>query len=473
MAASWSVYLTIDGVQLGLSSGLDGIYILDYTPRTPELQTSFDQSAMRDGGRLSSAAYRDVTETCRVAITGTATQIQTDIDTIQRGMVNARARSLGQRGHTVKKMTVHVAVSDTGYDAVYESEILGGSVQVDQDFLDLGLKNGVVEADLIWTRRYYWEGPSASLTLANDYGTTTPNRIYAEQKAAAQRSVYVRITGSDIKGHLPAPVTLDLYNQNTGVTLGEMWAMLGIQLTSSTWPYVLEGEAALSGGAVTSDTSATADAYITDTWSGQTEQGLINWQLDTNAMTALAGTTCKAILKLTGNPGYTDLRIRPSLLNRSTSDVIALGQQVLAPTSGVLIDLGVMKIPPLIDDPAIGHYALDLWLNVQRDALGTHTLTVDALYVAPINTTRRYVPRVGGINAQTGLYDDGEKVWTFTSRSPFAGALENYRAYGAPLLLYPGKDMRLTVIFARSNKTVTVDDYMDIQLTYRPRYLVI
>ena len=465
MAASWSLYFIIDDTPFYLSNGASGVYLQDYTPRTPELETGFDQNAMRDGGRLSSAVYRDVTEKMRVSIVGTAPQIQTAIDTIQRGFVNARARSLGQRGHTIKPMSLVVLVSDTSYSPTYTSEVLGGSVQLDQDFLDLGLKNGEIEADLIFTRRYYWEGASTT-ALSNA-------RIYAEHKTASSRYVGVSIAASNLKGHLPAPATLDVANYGTGQTLGQLWAMLGIQLTTSTWPYVLEGESALNGGAVTSDTAATNDAYITDTWSGMSETGLINWQLDTAAMTALAGTTCKVILKMMANPGYADLRIRPALLNRTTSDVIALGQQTLVGTSGVLVDLGIMKIPPLIDDPGISHRPLDLWLNVQRDTLGTHTLTVDALYVAPFNTTRRYVPRVGGVTANGSLYDTGEQVWSFSSRIDFTGALENYRAYGAPLLLYPGKDMRLTLLFARSNGSVTVDDYVDVSLTYKPRYLVI
>lgn len=124
----------------------DDVYLLDYVPQT----------ATRQAG-----AWQDVTESASVLIQAATTDlIRYRANVIERLLQQGEDR---QSNPAQDRVFAYLQLANE--DQLWRSEILGGRVEIDAD----GLRNWnsrSVEAVVIWTRRYYWEGEEEEIPLA-------------------------------------------------------------------------------------------------------------------------------------------------------------------------------------------------------------------------------------------------------------------------------------------------------------------
>ena len=150
------------------------------------------------------AARRDtsVVETATVMFTGsTISDVQTTVQSIEKAFELAERRADTGRGDRV-----YISFQPSGYAAAYRSELVReapgapiGRVVLPEKSLGWRWAALNFEAQIIWTRRAYWEASSeAELSLANGGGSGTGGRaIYNMHTSAVFSDTTVSFTASD------------------------------------------------------------------------------------------------------------------------------------------------------------------------------------------------------------------------------------------------------------------------------------
>ena len=444
-----------------------------WTPQTPEVDTVDVAGALSDGGERPVVAYRNVTEQMDVVWAGAASEQRQRLNTLNRLFEGARHR---QRTGVGPRVYVEFRASDA--EDWWRSEVLSGRVLVDDGDLDFDLQlvTAGLEGAIIYTRRYYWEGPEEKLPLTNGNGTLVTNglTVYNHDDADAGDDNWVQIPAKSIAMDLPTPVRLELTNTYESETrVGRVFIGHNAYSSPATLVHMLEAEDAAHGGlgTVTAHATASAGYYTALEWASTSETKLLEWTLTTAQLNALAGNYAHILLRLYNTSIYTNLWLRLRVLFAVST--IWEGPAALMRPNRILQDLGTVQLPPHLVG-AGDLYPLSLALYGRRAEAGTHLLNVDFAQVAPADGWRRLEPKGYGLGEDVTLVDDMMEDLLYTEGWATAGAVGNYLAYGPPILLANSTSpQRLYFLWDTTLGGAGIDRTLSVKAFYRPRRLTI
>ena len=407
-----------DGTTTVTLSGTSPVTGCTYFPNTPE----------RKGGM-----YSDVTETAQVVLAGTAANIRTTVNSIERLLEQAALR---QAGGTNPKVYVNYApVSETAH----RSEVLEGRVIWDTNpgLRRLGDTNPTVRIGVIWRRRFYWEGAETSLGTA----TTINNG------PSGNTLTYNSVTGS-----LPAPVRLTMTNPGASIATRRFYVandVTNLFATTDQFLYVAGGSESV-------------------TWSGSANHSNNLWTI--NVPTALAATLrgerYRVWAAFSSIPDNVYVRASVQTVISGVPNLGQAGGELLASGNNgkQLMDLGALNMPPsgYIGTSAVFSIVLSFYANFGGSA------TLLWVMIAPAHTTLDL--RQAGYNIATNqavVHDGIEGVDYLSLASKYPGIERT-----GELLLYPGQQNKLRFLWDEGN-TFNAARQLSVAGVYRPRRLLV
>ena len=406
-----------DGTTTVTLSGTAPVTGCTYFPNTPE----------RKGG-----VYSDVTETAQVVLTGTAANIRTSVNNIERLLELAALRQMG--GSNPKVYVNYAPISETAH----RSEVLEGRVIWDTNpgLRRLGDTNPTVRIGVIWRRRYYWEGAETSL------GTATVNN-----GPSGNTLTYNSVTGS-----LPAPVRLTLTNPGSSIATRRF--------------YVANDVANLFG--TTDQFLYVAGGSESVTWSGSASHSNPLWTI--NVPTALAATLrgerYRVWAAFSSIPDNVYVRASVGTMISTIYNLGQAGGELLASGNNgkQLMDLGALNKPPsgYIGSSAVFSIVLSFYASFGGSA------TLLWVMIAPAHTTLDLKQEGYNIATSQAVVHDGiEGVDYLSLASKYPGI-----ARTGELLLYPGQQNKLRCLWDEGN-TFNAARQLSVAGVYRPRRLLV
>ena len=285
-------------VDTGVSGTVNLTDWADYSPQSPQIDAlDYEPAGWQSGGERPLVTRRNVDETCRVWFDySTTAAIRGTINYIEQMFARAEHRQ-----STGMSAPVYVQIDPGTSGTVYRSELLSGRVELDPDALkNPQWDNTRIGATLHWRRRWYWEGPETTLTLANGHGTaTTGVTVYNHnyEGGGTVRNNWVTLTdaGSNPGGVVPSPIKLRLTN-NSGTSISNVW------LAHNAWSYqmstghTLECESASGGGTATADATCSGGQYLNYAL-GTAVYAPFYWSLSPTLLSYFAGNWVTALLR--------------------------------------------------------------------------------------------------------------------------------------------------------------------------------
>jgi hypothetical protein len=438
-----------------------------WTPQTPEMDAVDTAGATMDGGERPMAVYRNVTEQMDLVWEGSEAEQRASIQALNLLLQAARRQQRMGMGPRV-----YLEFRPDDAEDWWRSEILSGRLLVDDADLDFDLQliTEGLEGAVIYTRRFFWEGPEAQIPLTNGNGTDniTGLTVVNHDDADAGDDNYVAIDGDDVEGDLPTPPRIEITNTYENETRAYR-VFLGHNAYSDpeNLTHILEAEDA-TGGTPTLDANDSGGNYNALSWEAITETQLLNWTLTTEMLNALAGNYTHLVMRLHNATIYTNLWLRLRVKFETTT--LWEGPQLLCVANQYLQDLGTVQLAPYLLG-AGDLYPLHLVLYGTRAEAGTHVLNVDFLQVAPADGWRKLQPKGYGVGYEVTLTDDMIAGALYTEGWATAGKAGHYLAYGPPIRLVPGRDQRLYFLHDTSTGGAAIARTLAVKAFYRPRRL--
>ncbi|MDD5059307.1 MAG: hypothetical protein PHQ60_15730 [Sideroxydans sp.] len=448
-----------------------------YTPQVPEFEHVTSESSLLDGGEQPVASYRNVTETAEVAWTGTLAEQRVALQTLNRLFQQARHRQ--RTGMGAKVWVEFSPAGDGAYDDTdnYRSEVLSGRVLVDDAYrTGLQLEAEQLLSQIVFTRRFYWEGAETQLPLTNDNGTDdlTGLLIYNCQDDGEEygtRVNYVAIDGADVEGDLPAPVRLELTNTYATEKTGTVWIGHNVWSDPSGLDHVIEGEDATAGLGSDVASGSASGGYVRryttvtpDTWyEGD------SWTLSSALLTSCAGNYFQLVARFATAPvnlAYYRFKVR---LKRGAATIWESAPFGID-TGGAIVPLLAMRVPPW-RPPSGDVAACTLQLRLYRNDGGDDDLDLDFFHL--FATDSYAMLRFVGAALDEGdtLVFDSIEDNVYVSGA--AGATGSFVRYGTLIMLEPAADQRLYFAQASWIGYAEIDRTMTVKAYYRPRRLAL
>jgi hypothetical protein len=465
---------------LKFTGSTDDHLLLRYTPQTPDYEYVTAESSLRDGGEQPVSSYRNVTETAEVAWTGTLADQRAAIQTLNRLFQVARYR---QRTGMGEPLFVEFSPEgEGGYDDEdnWRSEVLSGRVLVNDNYrTGLQLESGQLLSQVVFTRRFYWEGAEAQLPLTNPNGTddVAGLLVYNCQDDGddyGTRINYVDIDGDDIEGDLPAPIRLEMTNTYATQKMGTVWVGRNAFSDPTNLNHVIEGEDAATGG--TSQSSGNASGgYVrryTTTTPDSWYEG-ITWALPSDLLTACAGNYFQLMARFeTATVNLANYRFKVSLLQGDAVFWESAPFGIDTNWSHAIRPLMAMRLPPWKPPVSGSAAACSLRLGLWRTAGGDDDLDVDFIHLF---ATDSYT-----MLAHVGVALDENDTLVFDSMEDnvyidaAGGGTGSFVRYGTLISVEPEMDQRLYFLQASNlGDYAEVDRTMTVKAYYRPRRLAL
>lgn len=442
-----------------------GVYgQVNYKPATPEPEMVEVSDVLRDGGEVPVTTYRNVVETGTFFLP-TAEATIGAINQMIRGAVNWHRRRVGQRAW------VEYRTLDTG--TWWRSELFHAEPVLADGSLGVGrLPQGRAEIDLHMHRRFYWEGSESYLTLQNNNGTATTLTVRNGNDATYNN--YVTIT-STIDGDLEAPCRIEYTNNYaSGTRTANLW--LGHAAYRQPTPLLLALEPTSADGFTTfiQDTVTSGGTYNdgsmrTWTWAYAGVAQLGYWDLPSSLLSAAQGAWFRPIARIPTLPANTYLRLTLKIGNLSP---LWASQWVKLPSSGLLHELPAIPLPPYLTGLGAAMNSLTLGLEARSNSAASKTLALDVVHLLPTESFRLLRQQGYGLAQSTRLVDD-QISGALYSDGWSGGAMGNYTAQGAPIMLVPGQTNRVYLLVDTNASGAEIDRSGSLRIAYRPRRLVI
>ena len=407
-----------DGTTTVTLSGTSPVTGCTYFPETPE----------RKAGVYNS----DVTETAQVVLAGTAANIRTTINSIERLLELAALRQAG--GTNPKVYVTYAPVSETAH----RSEVLEGRVVWDPNpgLRRLGDTAPTARVGVIWRRRYYWEGAETSL------GTATVNN-----GPSGNTLTYNSVTGS-----LPAPVRLTLSNPGSSIATRRFYVAndsTGMFNTTDQFLYVAGGSESV-------------------TWVGSASHANPLWTI--NVPTALAavmrGERYRVWAAFSSIPDNVYVRASVQSVISTVYQMGQAGGELLAggDNGKQLMDLGALNMPPAgyIGTSALFSIVLSFYANFGGSA------TLLWVMLAPAHATLNLRQIGYNLGTSQAVVHDGIEDVDYLSLSSKYPAVER----SGELLLYPGQSNKLRLLWDEGN-TFSASRQLSVTGVYRPRRILV
>jgi hypothetical protein len=404
--------------------------------------TYFPVTAQMQDGR-----WQDVAETAEVILDGTAANIRTSINAIERLLEQASERQGG-----ILQPRVYVQYKPVDGDATsFRSEILEGRVVWSDNpgLRRLGETTPVVGVAVMWLRRPWWEGAETELQLASNASGTPATGGKAITNNAAN---WLQIAAAQVGGVLPSPVKVVIQNGTGGAAeYTRLYMATNAYSDPANFVATLAGSASSEGATWTVGLDATlAVAWDLDAATLQDTQG--RWFRVVASWNDLVG-PCTIQLQLKDSTGaYT-------LWSGETIVVTAIYT--------ALLDLGSVPLPP--GGYAASYGALQLVLNCR----GPMIADLEFLQLMATDSFR-YVELYGTpVGSNDYVVDDGiEGVAYVLDGSTY---LPGASPRGLPLMIFPNRLQRVHILHQvdLSTPSNAPTNASTVQVYYRPRRLTV
>ena len=433
-----------DGTQFKLNEG--GCVLLDgYYPETTD----------RD---------EHVTDSFDVRINGVYSVVQGKLRDLNRMLEYASENKIGPFGVWLK-----FALNES--DVLWRSRVYGGLVEYDRR-MSYYLKRNNLKIGLILERDGFWEGPEAQIPLTNGNGTnnTAGLNVYncndGTGDSPNKKNNYVEIAEGVVEGDLPAPIRLEMRNDyDSANRLYNIWISQNVRSNPELFQHIIEGEAVTFGGSDTVSSSYSGGKLRAFTISGDNQQIIARWALDTNFLNRANKRWFKVLAALPNIlPGYR-LQCKITFPSGTPLTVVASSQEIQTTYSQIL-EIGELQIPPwLLSSGDLS--AVDLTLYAKK--VGGGTIGIDYLQITPVDGYRVLIPRGYGAAYQVRVVDDGidDQIWTDGWSS--GGKTGHYTNIGKPIEFVPNKKQRLYFLQSGDTGDININRVLSVKAFYRPR----
>lgn len=421
-----------------LAGSTTGIKGCTYFPRPGEGQTS-------------------VSETAEIIGSGTAAQIRSAANDIERLLDAARRRR--KLGTGVRVFAEYKPV--TG-DALYRSEVYDGRILWSDEpgARRLNDTTPVAQYAIAWTRAPWWEGAETELAVSSyTEGAATGGRTLTNDGIAN----YLSIASTQVTGTLPAPLRLNLLNPGAAADYRLFYIGNNAFGAVSSFVHYLQGEDAIAGYGTDKASAACSGGNYNELSVGTTGAYAIAWTVPAT-LTAAGGRWFRVIARLHGTVP-SGITVRPSMWDEDGLVMLWQGQATTLTAGQALQDLGSIPIPPGPYSTGYGPVRLLLWME---SASGTQTVNVDVVDLLGVDAYREFLQ--AGYSVATNesvVFDDIEGqhyVLSGSDRAPL------FVPRGEPLVVYPGVAQRLVVVWSRSTSGESPITYtFTARAYYRPR----
>lgn len=435
----------------------DGTSTISLTTADVMLNHYVPQSPRRIGPGVLD--YEPVSEEIEITIMGeSTTAAQATINFIERLLVAAIHRHLSGIGKRV-----YLQYQPIDDETLWRAELRDGVLRLrDRAMTTFG--QAVIEATISVVRVPWWEGDETALPLSNGNGSdnTSGLTIYNHDDAGSGHDNWGQIGADVVAGVLPTPVKLTLTN-NTGASQNYRTFYLANNAfsTPGSFTHMIEGESATGG---TVDTLAEASSgefvYIT------VGTGELSFTLSSTLLAKCAGRYFRLIARfyVVASAGA---YVTP--LIRDTNGLIDLyeGDEVLLPTSGQLVDLGALPLPP-------GGYN-DNWasqlLVLKLRSATSQQLSLDYLQLTPLDSYRVIKQRGYQVANGSLVVDDGIDGLTYLREGGKDEPI--YTTYGQPLHIFPSSNPQRLIILHDEFSSSPPANTFSVTAVYRPRRVTI
>ena len=442
------------------------VYLLDYTPRTPS----------RSGG-----VWQDVTESASVLFQAdTSAAIQVSINEIERLLYQGEMRQSNPAQERV--FVVQQLASESG---TWRSEILSGRVELDDDtWRHWNVRS--VEAQIIWTRRYFWEGAEAEVGLAVAADLDINGDIDAGDFVTG--GVAVDNCGSaswwetaTVSGAIPAGVRLVV--QPVSYQICHYFTLGHSVGTGGNFVHHYQGETDILVGGTTLPGSSTPTKYSGGYYRNR-------------GITATTLTAAMEIVMVTSNinlanGGYFEIITRYINAPPDAGDIkiqarieyvgIELWRGPEVATNGrISQSLGVVQLPPALDGIGYGDNAgISLIIYARTATGGLEDLSIDYIQFIGAMESRHIAPVavITGWSSDTYLVDDGITKNLYLQKEINDTIIPAFVGTGSQLTITPGVRNRYWLQSSEVNYLTSSLNETDITYTvrmfYRPRRLTV
>ena len=443
-------------------------FLLDYEPQPPEITQQEAISAIVDGGELTSATQRNVTESARALIVGASgSAVQTTIRSIERLFRQAEERQKRKGGPD----EVHVLVQMDSDANEWRSEILSGTVTLSDRAWD-EWSNKQAEVVITWTRRFWWEEAESYVAIYSPALDSNVTELDLVNHNNGSNRNYAQIPAASVGGSLPAACRIE-YKNTLGSALGFNNIYIGhaVWTDAANWDHMLEGEDNEQGGGTdTASATSSGGNYHARTWGSSVTYGDIQYIFTiTGAQLGYAnGGYFRLLARFTNNPNATTY-VKTQVRSQGTNILFETPEIKLKAQQ--LNDLGVIQLPPSLSQlPSYAMSDLALYIFARDTVAGS--LSIDYIQLTPLDSWRHL--NVIGTNFadDTIVIDDGIEGIAYT-QEPGVGAQANIVARGKQILLWPGVTQRLYFLFDEDSGNSVIARNVSVRVAYRQRRTIL
>lgn len=451
--------------------------LLEYIPRAPDISTVDTNSILTSGGERPLFTYRNVTESARILISAsTKAAITLGERKIQELFTIAAYRQSTKAGSPV-----FVEFTPDG-GSTYRSEILSGRTSLNERSMDWHWNRRVIEADIVWTRRHYWEGDVAEISVFDGNNVTIGGSNLLDNGHDASRRNWIQL--EDAVGDLPTPPWIRMTNATGGnlypseIHIGMNFYNYRSASFSQTLSTALEFENITSGTGITTTIVANS-AYNNGssacmTAPAATTQGSLGYfALGASALGMTGGRYFNALLRkialsISGSQ-YLQLRVAERIAGQFVT--LMEGPEVQWDESLRLQNIGTLRIPATftsIDNAGATN------VQVAYRGSSSNVFNLDTLYLMPADGYM--VVKTLGLEWLAGSSvvidpDQGNVVYHGT---PTGASIKSRKAFGGvvgkPIMLMPSSSQQLFFLITEGS-VMTLGQDFNVEITYRPRVL--
>jgi hypothetical protein len=440
--------------------------ITAYQPQAPTKRMT-QITDLNDGGEVGSDAYNNVSEGAAFLLADTKANIAAGLTTLER--VFEMARSFQEKKSGTQVFVQFQADGGT----VYRSEILTGNYQPGKDALDWQWVGSSIEVEISYTRRFYWEGVEAELTLTNGSGSNNGNSyltIYNHDDSGANHDCFTDIAAAQVGGDFDTPIRLDL-KMLTGSELGRLFIGIDKSGLAASKYFVLEAENGTENPTTADTASALASNGYYNSPTTNNAGGHVYWSWAPLSNIHLMGGKFYVVLARlftafgTGAP-YNTMTMKVTC--GSTSSPF-----VAVPTGQELFIAGVIQLPPYklpaytTLSSSSPEMSLILWF--EHTPLTAGNVALDYIALLPIDCYR-YSDDVYALTTNYRYIDDNISA----AKSIYSVDTSGYyiyigARYGNDLSLTPNVAQRIYILHENYTANATIAETMGVRAYYRPR----
>ncbi len=450
-----------------LNLATNGNHLLSYKYTAPQPRSIEYNSVLRNGSNIALTTLPDVTEGAQFLFTAaSATAMAAQIHSVERIFLLAAERQRSRRGNRY-----YIEVQLEGMPSSFRSEIKRGMLSYEDSSFGYGWIQQKVQVNITFTRTYYFESTTKTeLYLKSALNTRSLGgvTIYNQYAYDVTRQNWIEVLSSDMVGVLDTPVELLIKNTYNNITRPNYIAVgqkiLG-ELTN--FDPTLESEE----GSWTNGTATTLinEAYSATqakqyTWTGSNEQLAAWWTLDTLSISYFASTPVRFFAKFIGNPSTYKFTMRIKYQGLTLLDQT----NEVRLTSRLVQDLGVMQIPPWLQD---GGNSDELVVQLYVRNTNGGSFTLDYIFMMPLDGYTEYRAQGYGLPYNFTLKDNApEDRLVVTAADALERGFFIKRPREGGILIRPNTTQRLYFL---QLDTAEIDRTMLIQAFYRERRLTV